>query len=96
MQRLAVQPLPDQRAHEVPRLVARLGPAVVIGGEIQAKELTVSCLRCMRGVREYRRDLIARWGADALWRDVGQRLLNERCEIRTGSHEDDGCWPDFR
>ncbi|QOZ78868.1 hypothetical protein XH83_27770 [Bradyrhizobium sp. CCBAU 53351] len=65
-------------------------------GEIQAKELTVSCLRCMRGVREYRRDLIARWGADALWRDVGQRLLNERCEIRTGSHEDDGCWPDFR
>ncbi|MDT4740246.1 hypothetical protein [Bradyrhizobium sp. WYCCWR 12699] len=65
-------------------------------GEIQAKELTVSCLRCMRGVREYRRDLIARWGADALWRGVGQRLLNERCEIRTGRHEEDGCWPDFR
>lgn len=65
-------------------------------GEIQANELTVSCLRCMRGVREYRRDVIARWGADALWRNVGQRLLNERCEQRTGNHEEDGCWPDFR
>ncbi|MCS3893295.1 hypothetical protein M2171_002428 [Bradyrhizobium japonicum USDA 38] len=65
-------------------------------GEVQAKELTVSCQRCQRVVREYRRDLIARWGADALWRDVGQRLLNERCEIRTGRHEENGCWPDFR
>ena len=65
-------------------------------GEIQAKELSVSCLRCTRGVREYRRDLIARWGADALWKCVGQRLLSERCEHQTGRHGEDGCRPDFR
>lgn len=65
-------------------------------GEIQAGELRVDCSRCFKIVRELRRDMIARFGAEASWRDVGQRLLNERCEIRTGRHEEDGCWPDFR
>lgn len=65
-------------------------------GEIETAKLRVECLRCFKVVEELRRDLVARWGPDALWRDVGQRLLNERCENRTGRHEEDGCWPDFR
>jgi hypothetical protein len=73
----------------------RPSPAKALG-ELQTAKLRVECLRCFRVVEELRRDLLARWGADASWRDVGQRLLNERCEIRTGRHEEDGCWPDFR
>lgn len=68
---------------------------------VPAKSLRLSpdgvrCLRSFKVVEELRRDLIARWGASTTWREAGQRLLDERCEHRTGSHEDDGCWPDFR
>lgn len=79
--------------------LARLDDAAGAGaqlGDIETTKLRVECLRCFRVVEELRRDLVARWGADASWRDVGQRLLNECCEIRTGRHEEDGCWPDFR
>jgi hypothetical protein len=27
-----------------------------------------------------------------VWRDVGQRLLDDGCRIRTGRHEEDGRW----
>ena len=27
--------------------------------------------------------------------DVGQRLLDQTCPIRTGRHEEDGCWPNW-
>lgn len=65
-------------------------------GEIQAAVLRVACERCGRAVEIRRDDAIAKFGADARWRQVGQRLLDEGCEIRTGRHEEDGCWPDFR
>jgi hypothetical protein len=30
------------------------------------------------------------------WKDVGNRMLADGCEHRTGRVEEDGCWPDFR
>ena len=30
-----------------------------------------------------------------MWRDVGQRLLDNTCSQRTGRLEEDGCWPSF-
>jgi hypothetical protein len=65
-------------------------------GEIRSTLLRVGCERCGRAVEIRRDDAIARFGADAKWRQVGQRLLDEGCEQRTGNHEEDGCWPDFR
>jgi hypothetical protein len=65
-------------------------------GEIRAAVLRVGCERCGRAVEIRRDDAIAKFGADAKWRQVGQRLLDEGCEIRTGRLEEDGCWPDFR
>jgi hypothetical protein len=35
------------------------------------------------------------YGPDAIWKDVGQRLLDNTCTRRTGRHEEDGCWPAF-
>lgn len=100
-QRAREQPVSDEDAWWSavlldPRAETNRPAAKLTLGEIAAKELTVSCLRCLKGVREYRRDLVARFGRDASWRDVGQLLLAERCEHRIGSHEEDGCWPDFR
>ena len=63
--------------------------------EIQAAILRVGCERCGRAVEIRRDDAIAKFGADARWRQVGQRLLDDGCELRTGHHEEDGCWPDF-
>ena len=34
-------------------------------------------------------------GEKAVWKDVGQRLLDNTCQQRTGRHEEDGCWPAF-
>jgi hypothetical protein len=41
------------------------------------------------------RDMIRLYGAKAVWKDVGQRLLDDTCQQRTGRHEEDGCWPSF-
>ncbi|MEH2499579.1 hypothetical protein V1294_006058 [Bradyrhizobium sp. AZCC 1678] len=65
-------------------------------GEIQAAVLRVGCERCGRAIELRRDDAIARFGADAKWRQVGQRLLDDGCEMRSGQHEEDGCWSDFR
>jgi hypothetical protein len=65
-------------------------------GEIQAAVLRVGCERCGRAVEIRRDDAIAKFGADAKWRQVGQRLLDDGCTQRTGNYEADGCWPDFR
>jgi hypothetical protein len=37
-----------------------------------------------------------RYGVHAIWKDVGCKLLDDRCEHRTGRHEEDGCWPSWR
>ena len=35
------------------------------------------------------------YGPDAIWKDVGLRLLDNTCTQRTGRHEEDGCWPSY-
>jgi len=63
--------------------------------EIRQNVLRVSCNRCGRTVEIQKADAIRLAGAEAFWKEVGQRLLDNTCEQRTGRHEDDGCWPSF-
>ena len=63
--------------------------------EIQRHVLRVSCHRCERTVEIQTVDAIRLYGGKAIWKEVGQRLLDDTCQQRTGSHEDDGCWPNF-
>lgn len=57
--------------------------------------LRVGCRRCARVVEIQKVDAARLYGADAIWREVGQRLLDNTCTQRTGRHEEDGCWPSF-
>lgn len=64
--------------------------------EIRADVLRVECLRCFRIVEIARTEAVRLFGGDATWKDAGRRLLDDGCQHRTGRHEEDGCWPDFR
>ena len=55
--------------------------------------LRVACRRCGRTVEIQKFDAVRLYGERALWKDVGQRLLDGTCTQRTGRHEEDGCWP---
>lgn len=57
--------------------------------------LRVGCRRCGRTVDIQRVDAARLYGPDAIWKDVGQRLLDNTCSQRTGRLEEDGCWPTF-
>jgi hypothetical protein len=57
--------------------------------------LRVGCRRCARTVEIHKVDAIRLYGPDAVWNDVGQRLLDNTCTQRTGRHEEDGCWPRY-
>jgi hypothetical protein len=57
--------------------------------------LRVECRRCARTVEIQKPDAARLYGPDAIWKDVGQRLLDNTCTRRTGRHEEDGCWPVF-
>jgi hypothetical protein len=61
--------------------------------EIPQHLLRVSCRRCSRTVEIQKVDAIRLYGQHAVWKDVGQRLLDDTCTQRTGRHEEDGCWP---
>ena len=63
--------------------------------EIQRHVLRVSCRRCERTVEIQKADAVRLYGGNAVWKDVGQRLLDNTCQQRTGRHEEDGCWPSF-
>ncbi len=63
--------------------------------EIQRHVLRVSCHRCERTLEIQTADAVRLYGANALWKDVAQRLLDNTCQQRTGRHEEDGCWPAF-
>lgn len=63
--------------------------------EIQRHVLRVSCRRCERTVEIQTADAVRLYGANAVWKDVAQRLLDDTCQQRTGRHEEDGCWPAF-
>ena len=63
--------------------------------EISLHLLRVTCRRCDRIVEIQTADAIRLYGAQAVWKDAGWRLLDNDCQNRTGSHEDDGCWANF-
>ncbi|MGY4510237.1 hypothetical protein ACVIN2_003691 [Bradyrhizobium sp. USDA 3650] len=61
--------------------------------DIPQHVLRVSCRRCARIVEIQKADATRLYGPQALWKDVGQRLLDNTCTQRTGRLEEDGCWP---
>jgi hypothetical protein len=63
--------------------------------EIPRHLLRVECLRCQRIVEIQKVDAIRLYGPHAVYKDVGQVLLDGGCQHRTGSHEVDGCWPNW-
>lgn len=63
--------------------------------QIPGHLLRVGCRRCGRTIEIQKVDAVRLYGPDAAWRDVGQRLLDNTCTIRTGRHEEDGCWPSY-
>lgn len=63
--------------------------------DIKRHVLRVECSRCSRIVEMQKVDAIRYFGADAVWKNVGQRMLDQTCTNRTGRHEEDGCWPDW-
>jgi hypothetical protein len=63
--------------------------------EIPRHLLRVGCRRCGRTVEIQKVDAIRLYGPDAVWNDVGQRLLDNTCTQRTGRHEEEGCWPRY-
>jgi hypothetical protein len=63
--------------------------------EIPRHVLRVECWRCLRIVEIQKADAVRFYGPHAVWKDVGQRLLDQTCTNRTGRHEEDGCWPDW-
>jgi hypothetical protein len=84
--------LGDPRAGSGPEPPAPFLRAVRLS-EIPQHILRVSCSRCARIVEIQKADAVRLFGQTAVWKDVGQRLLDDTCRQRTGSHEDDGCWP---
>ncbi|MDH2398749.1 hypothetical protein QCM77_01940 [Bradyrhizobium sp. SSUT18] len=80
-----------------PRAEPRPGPSARAMRLSQMSQhiLRVGCRRCARVVEIQKVDATRLYGSEALWRDVGQRLLDNTCTQRTGRHEEDGCWPAF-
>jgi hypothetical protein len=80
-----------------PRAEARVGAS---GAELRLDQipqhiLRVGCRRCARLVEIQKVDAVRLYGREALWKDVGRRLLGNTCTERTGRQEEDGCWPAF-
>ncbi|MGL3104924.1 hypothetical protein [Bradyrhizobium sp. BR 1432] len=63
--------------------------------DIQRHLLRVACHRCGRTVEIQKIDAVRLYGPESLWKDVGQRLLDDTCQQRTGRHVEDGCWPSY-
>ena len=63
--------------------------------EVPRHLLRVECLRCLRVVVIQKADAVRLDGPHAVFKDVGQTLLEYGCEVRTGSRDDDGCWPNW-
>lgn len=84
-----------------PRIAAGVGrPPSSSGSALRLDQiprhlLRVGCRRCGRTVEIKKVDAVRLYGPGAVWRSVGQRLLDNICTQRTGRHEEDGCWPLF-
>jgi hypothetical protein len=59
--------------------------------KIPLELLRVECWRCAQTIEIQRLDAVKLFGPHAVWKDVGQRLLDDG----TGRLEEDGCWPDW-
>jgi hypothetical protein len=77
--------LADARAAGKPRLPIQQYSL----SEISRHVLRVECQRCARIVEIQKADALRFYGPHAIWKDVGQRLLDQTCTIRTGRHEED-------
>lgn len=64
--------------------------------EIPRHVLRVSCRRCDRIVEIQTADAVRLFGAHAIWKDAGQRLLDDSCRQRTRNRDTEGCWPSFK
>jgi hypothetical protein len=83
--------LPDPRAAGKPWLPIQQRRL----NEIPRHLLRVECLRCNRIVEIQKADAIRLYGPHAVYKDVGLRMLDSGCQNRTGSHEEDGFWPNW-
>ena len=63
--------------------------------EIPRELLRLECRRCARTIEIQRLDAVKLFGLHVVWKDVGQRLLDDGCQIRTGRLEEDRCWPNW-
>lgn len=80
-----------------PRAAARPTPLQSKSlGEIRQQRLRVACFKCFRVVEITRDDAIARYDSGSAWKNVAMHLLADGCQHRTGRHEEDGCWPDYK
>lgn len=86
--------LDDPRANGANPLLGSSGRTLRLD-QIPEHILRVSCLRCARTIEIQKVDAVRLYGRDAVWRDIGQRLLDNTCTVRTGRHEEDGCWPSY-
>jgi hypothetical protein len=79
------------------RALASPGPSIRTQrlADIQRHLLRVACGRCGRIVEIQTADAVRLAGPHAVWKTVGQRLLDDTCTQRTGRLEEDGCWPSF-
>lgn len=79
------------------RVETRSGPSAgaLRLSQIPRHILRVGCRRCGRLVEIQKVDATRLYGAEAVWKEVGQRLLDNTCTQRTGRYEEDGCWPAF-
>jgi hypothetical protein len=86
--------LDDDAAGRAP---ASPGPSIRMErlSDIRRHQLRVGCRRCGRIVEIQTADAVRLAGPQAVWKDVGQRLLDETCTQRSGRLEEDGCWPSF-
>jgi len=62
----------------------------------RANDCGLNASRCSKCANIQRLDAIRLYGPIAFWMDVGQTLLGDGCQIRTGRHEEEGFRPDFR
>ena len=86
--------LDDPRAAG-PRAASDPSAAALRLDQISQHILRVGCRRCGRIVEIQKADAARLYGPDAIWKTVGQRLLDTTCTQRSGRHEEDGCWPSF-
>jgi hypothetical protein len=97
---LPIDPPPDQWWAAVladPRAAGKPWlPVQLRLSEIPRDLLRVECQRCFRIVEIQKADAVRLYGPHPLWKDVGRRLLDQTCSSRTGRHEEDGCWPDWK